>query len=52
MRRGQVVPSGLDESDGAQVGTPTFIGQEEAQMILIPAGEFIVGSIERRRLQR
>ena len=46
MRRGQVVPSGLDESEGAQVGTPTLIGQEEAQMILIPAGEYIMGSTE------
>ena len=46
MRHGKAVPSGLDESEGAKVGTPTFIGQEDAQMILIPAGEFIMGSTE------
>ena len=46
MRHGKAVPSGLDESDGAEVDTPTFIGQEEAQMILIPAGEYIMGSTE------
>lgn len=46
MRREKCVPIDLDEPKGAEVGTPSTIGQEEAPMILIPAGEFIVGSIE------
>ena len=46
MSRGKAVTSDLDESDGVEVDTPTFIEQGDAQMILIPAGEFIVGSTE------
>ena len=47
MRRGKAVTTGLDEVDGVEVDTSTLIEQGDAQMILIPAGEFIVGSTER-----
>ena len=47
MNRGKAKTSGLDELDGVVVDTSTLIEQGDVRMILIPAGEFIVGSIER-----
>lgn len=44
MNRGKSVPTGMNESDGVEVDMCTLINQGDTRMILIPAGEFIVGS--------
>ena len=36
----------LEELKAGEMGAPTIIGQDGAEMILIPAGEFIMGSPE------
>ena len=42
----EVVSVALEEVKAGEMGAPTIIGQDGAEMILIPAGEFIMGSPE------
>ena len=42
----EVVLVVLEELKAGEMGAPTIIGQDGAEMILIPAGEFIMGSPE------
>ncbi|HIE28389.1 TPA: PEGA domain-containing protein [Candidatus Poribacteria bacterium] len=42
----RVVSVVLEEVKAGEMGAPTIIGQDGAEMILIPAGEFIMGSPE------
>jgi len=42
----EVVSVILEEVKAGEMGAPTIIGKDSAEMILIPAGEFIMGSPE------